>query len=133
MPAYRTINEAILTQADSLLFDENWDGEDAARPEPVAFVRAVLWLIGMTADLRALGAHFTPPLDINIGPCPDGSYDIDWLHRSGYELLINFKPDLEHAPTFYGDDGNNGDPIKRDPDGGASDGELLNWLARNFR
>lgn len=130
--AYQTINEAILSAADSLKLEENWDSYEAVRPEPVALLRAVIWLKDMMAWLSEHGTRLDPPHDIDLGPCPDGSFDLDW-RRGGYELLVSFDPELKKPHTFYGDNGAEGDTINRDDDGGASDDELLRWLARNFR
>lgn len=129
---YQSVNAAILAAADGLTLEPGWDGEGAVRPEPAALLRAVIWLKDMEVLLGRCGRRPDPPHDIDISPCPDGSFDLDW-RRGGYELLVNFDPDPGKLHTFYGDDGKKGDSVNRDAEGGASDDELLSWLAQNFR
>lgn len=129
---YQSVNAAILAAADELKLEPGWDGEGAIRPEPAALLRVVIWLKDMVVLLGRYATRPDPPHDIDISPCPDGSFDLDW-RRGSYELLVNFDPDPGKPHTFYGDDGKKGDSIKRNALGGASDEELLDWLTRNFK
>lgn len=64
-----------------------------------AFDRTRAFLMAQSARAKKMYGHFFPVPD--IGPGPEGSFDLHWK-TSKCELLINISPDK--PAVFYGDD-----------------------------